>query len=106
MHIIQRIVVLLLSGVVVSLGLTAASTELKKWAYVKFLFVLTDFHVFLLGIAAFLIICGILLLGYLAQKNTQPWRAERRVKKDLKKQQTFNRRMNSYLESKKNQLKG
>lgn len=106
MHIIQRIVVLLLSAVVVSLGLTAAVAELKRWVYANYHFVLTDTHVFAIGVVVFLMICGILLLGYLTSKNTQPWRAERRIKKDSKKQQAFNRRMDSYLESKNNQLKG
>jgi type VI protein secretion system component VasK len=105
MHIIQRIVKALLS-VVTALGLTAVVAEVKKWVYVKYHFVLTDTLVFTLVFAAFLMICGVMLIIHLASKITQPWRAERRVKKDSKKQQAFNRRMDSYLESKNNQLKG
>lgn len=106
MLIIKRIVTILLSVVVVSLGLTAAVAELKSFVYTKYHFVLTDVHVFALAVVLVLMICGILLLAYLAIKNTQPWRAKCQVKKDSKKQQMFNRRMDSYLESKNNQLKG
>jgi len=105
MCIIKRIIAVLFSVLVVSAATNAAITKLKKLALTKFHLVLTDNHVLLLFILIFLVLCGIALLGYIAIKKAQQWIAKLRKEKDLKEQQIFNQRMNSYLES-RNNLKG
>ncbi|MDF1964685.1 hypothetical protein P2R64_32300 [Priestia megaterium] len=102
---IKRIIAALFSVLVVSTGTNAVITKLKEFALTKFDFVLTDNHVLLLSILVFLLLCVLLPAIYIAIKKAQQWFAKLQEKKDLKEQQIFNQRMNSYLES-RNNLKG
>ncbi|MEH6853175.1 hypothetical protein [Priestia megaterium] len=105
MCIIKRIIAALFSVLVVSTGTNAVITKLKELALTKFDFVLTDNHILLLSILIFLLLCGLVPAVYRATKKAQQWLAKLRKEKDLKEQQIFNQRMNSYLES-RNNLKG
>ncbi|MEN3156676.1 hypothetical protein [Priestia aryabhattai] len=105
MCIIKRIIAALFSVLVVSTGTNAAITKLKEFSLTKFDFVLTDNHILLLSILIFLLLCVLVLAVYIAIKKAQQWLAKLQEKKDLKEQQIFNQRMNSYLES-RNNLKG